>query len=226
MEGDHLLGRHYYYSAMLGKCIILWDDKYIRSPAAKLKRIYVMIAEGFFSYYCISHIISVKIWCKYSLLLLFLEKGRKEMFYLMMHSTHFILWLYGVGHMVKDHSDSERGNPLPQHGLLWLTARVLFICTITHTKNTGLVCYTYYLAIFLVHNTFQSCSISTWLDYKNISRIILTHLHYSLYYIIILVIAISSFVFLFQVIPVSLSISRIIFVTSIWRNFCGITDHF
>ena len=22
--------------------------------------------------------------------------------------------LYGVGHMVKDHSDSERGNPLPQ----------------------------------------------------------------------------------------------------------------
>ena len=24
-------------------------------------------------------------------------------------STHFILRLYGVGHMVKDHSDSERG---------------------------------------------------------------------------------------------------------------------
>ena len=33
------------------------------------------------------------------------------MFYLMMHSTHFILRLYGVGHMVNDHSDSERGNP-------------------------------------------------------------------------------------------------------------------
>ena len=30
------------------------------------------------------------------------------MFYLTMHSTHFILLLYGVGHMVKDHSDSER----------------------------------------------------------------------------------------------------------------------
>ena len=30
------------------------------------------------------------------------------MFYLMTHSTHFILRLYGVGHMVKDHSDSER----------------------------------------------------------------------------------------------------------------------
>ena len=33
------------------------------------------------------------------------EEGRKEMFYLTMHSTHFISQLYGVGH-VKDHSDS------------------------------------------------------------------------------------------------------------------------
>ena len=30
----------------------------------------------------------------------------------------FYLRLYGVGHMVKNHSDSERGNPLPPHGLL------------------------------------------------------------------------------------------------------------
>ena len=30
----------------------------------------------------------------------------------------FYLWLYGVRHMVKDHSDSERGNLLPTHGLL------------------------------------------------------------------------------------------------------------
>ena len=56
-------------------------------------------------------------------------RGRKETFYLTTHSTHFIygymerernvlfnnalntfyLWLYGVGHMVKDHSDSVRG---------------------------------------------------------------------------------------------------------------------
>ena len=34
--------------------------------------------------------------------------GRNEMFYLTTHSTHFILRLYGVRHMVKDHSDSER----------------------------------------------------------------------------------------------------------------------
>ena len=31
----------------------------------------------------------------------------------------FYLWLYGVRHMVKDHSDSERGIPLPPHGLLF-----------------------------------------------------------------------------------------------------------
>ena len=44
-------------------------------------------------------------------------QGRKEMFYLMTHSTHFYLRLYGIRHMVKDHSDSERGNPLPPDGL-------------------------------------------------------------------------------------------------------------
>ena len=32
----------------------------------------------------------------------------REMFYLTTHSTHFYLRLYGVRHMVKDHSDSER----------------------------------------------------------------------------------------------------------------------
>ena len=71
--------------------------------------------------------------------------GRKEMFYLMMHSTHFILWLYGVGHMVKDHSDSERGNPLPTHmGYSFrLTARVILYAPSHRQDSTyhGL-CYT------------------------------------------------------------------------------------
>ena len=31
----------------------------------------------------------------------------------------FFLRLYGVRHMVKDHSDSEKGNPLPPHRLLF-----------------------------------------------------------------------------------------------------------
>ena len=45
---------------------------------------------------------------------------------------------YGVRHMVKDHSDSERGNPLPPHGLLFsISSNGFFICIIldmiTHT---------------------------------------------------------------------------------------------
>ena len=56
------------------------------------------------------------------------------MFYLTTHSTHFILWLYSVGHMVKDHSDSKRGNPLPLHGLLFpINSKGSFICTIPQT---------------------------------------------------------------------------------------------
>ena len=32
----------------------------------------------------------------------------------------FYLRVYGIGHMVKNHSDSERKNLLPSHGLLFL----------------------------------------------------------------------------------------------------------
>ena len=61
-------------------------------------------------------------------------RGRKEMFYLTTNSTHFILRLYGVRHMVTDHSDSERGNPLPPHGLLFLiNSKGSFIYTIPQT---------------------------------------------------------------------------------------------
>ena len=43
----------------------------------------------------------------------------------------FYLQLYGIGHMVKDHSDSERVNSLLQHGLLFLiNSKGSFICTI------------------------------------------------------------------------------------------------
>ena len=46
----------------------------------------------------------------------------------------FYLRLYGVGHMVKDHSDSERENPLPPHRLLLsISIKGSFICTIPHT---------------------------------------------------------------------------------------------
>ena len=49
----------------------------------------------------------------------------------------FYLRLYGIGHMVKDHSD---GNPLPSHGLLFLiSSKGSFICTVPQTDS---LCYT------------------------------------------------------------------------------------
>ena len=46
----------------------------------------------------------------------------------------FYLRLYGVGHMVKDHLDSELGNPLLPHGLLFPnSSKGSFICTIPQT---------------------------------------------------------------------------------------------
>ena len=46
----------------------------------------------------------------------------------------FYLRLYGVKHMVKDHSDSEKGNPPPPHRLLLsINSKGSFICTIPQT---------------------------------------------------------------------------------------------
>ena len=56
------------------------------------------------------------------------------------HNT-FYLWLYGVTHMVKDHSDSERGNPLPPHRLLFpISSKGSFICRLDNTYHS--LCYT------------------------------------------------------------------------------------
>ena len=43
------------------------------------------------------------------------EKEGKEMFLFSDTLNTFYLRLYGVRHMVKDHSDSEKGNPLPPY---------------------------------------------------------------------------------------------------------------
>ena len=61
--------------------------------------------------------------------------GRKEGNVLFNDALNtFYLRLYGVRHMVKDHSDSEKGNPLPPHGLLFLiNSKGSFICTIPQT---------------------------------------------------------------------------------------------
>ena len=42
--------------------------------------------------------------------------------------------LYGVRHMIKGNSDSERGNPLPPHGLIFpIRSKGSCICIIRHT---------------------------------------------------------------------------------------------
>ena len=46
------------------------------------------------------------------------------------NATHFI-----YDYKVKDHSDSERGNPLPPHGLLFsISSKGSFICIIPQTR--------------------------------------------------------------------------------------------
>ena len=46
----------------------------------------------------------------------------------------FYLQLYSIRHMVKDHSDSEKGNPLPPHRLHFLiNSKFFFICIIPQT---------------------------------------------------------------------------------------------
>ena len=61
------------------------------------------------------------------------------------HTQHILFMLHGMGHMVKNHSYSERGNLLPpRHGLLFPnSSKYSFICTIPHMDSTyhGL-CYT------------------------------------------------------------------------------------
>ena len=61
--------------------------------------------------------------------------GRKEGNVLFNDALNtFYLRLYGVGHMVKDHSDSEKGNLLPPHRLLLsINSKGSFICTIPQT---------------------------------------------------------------------------------------------
>ena len=70
----------------------------------------------------------------------------------MTHSTHFILRLYGVGHMVKDYSESGRGNLLPPHSF-WLTARFLLYAPSHRLDRTyHSLCYTSRGALAVMRN--------------------------------------------------------------------------
>ena len=62
-------------------------------------------------------------------------KGRKEGNVLFNDALNtFYLLLYGIKHMVKNDSDSEKGNLLPPHRLLFtINSKGSFICTIPQT---------------------------------------------------------------------------------------------
>ena len=61
------------------------------------------------------------------------ERERKNLLFNDALNT-FYLRYYGVRHMVKDHSDSEKGNPLPPHRLLLsINSKGYFICIIPQT---------------------------------------------------------------------------------------------
>ena len=67
-----------------------------------------------------------------SYIYIYIYRGRNVLFNDALNT--FYLRLYGVRYMVKDHSDSERGNPLPPHRLLFpISSKGSFICTIPQT---------------------------------------------------------------------------------------------
>ena len=69
----------------------------------------------------------------------------REMFYSTTHSTHFIYSYMASDIWFKDHSDSEKGNPLPPHRLvLSINSKGSFICTISTDMitHTACLCYT------------------------------------------------------------------------------------
>ena len=81
------------------------------------------------------------------------------MFYLTTHSTHFSYGLYGVRHMVKDHSDSEKGNPLPPHRLLFPINSKGYFLAPSHRQDSichGL-CYTSRGALAGTRNHRNNC---------------------------------------------------------------------
>ena len=79
------------------------------------------------------------------------ERNGKEMLYLTTHSTHFI-YGYMASNIVKDHSDSEKGNP-PHILLFPINSKGSFICTIPQICTYHGLCYTNYGALAGTRNS-------------------------------------------------------------------------
>ena len=83
------------------------------------------------------------------------KEGRKEGNVLFNDTLNtFYLRLYGVRHMVTDHSDSERGNPLLPHGLLFPVSSKGSLYASSHRHNTyHSLCYTSHGALAGTRNS-------------------------------------------------------------------------
>ena len=87
------------------------------------------------------------------------KEEKKFLFYDALNTLY--LRLYGVGHMVKDHTDSERGNPLPPHGLLFpINSKGSFICTRERERNVLFndALNTFYLRLYGVRHMIKDHS--------------------------------------------------------------------
>ena len=72
--------------------------------------------------------------CSFDLSCRLLDKRERNVLFNDSFNTFYLL-LYVVRHMVKDHSDSEKGNPLPPHRLLLsINSKGSFICTTPETE--------------------------------------------------------------------------------------------
>ena len=83
------------------------------------------------------------------------KQGRKEMFYLTAHSTHFYLRLYDVRHRVNDHSDRKKETRCRHMGYSFrLAARVILYASSHRQDNTyHYRCYSSRGALFGTKNS-------------------------------------------------------------------------
>ena len=79
--------------------------------------------------------------------------GRKEGNVLFNDALNtFYLRFYGIGHMVKDNSDSERGNLLPSHGYSFELATRVLLYALSHRQNS-----TYHSLCYTSHGALARC---------------------------------------------------------------------
>ena len=72
----------------------------------------------------------------------------------------FYLRLYGARHMVKDHSDNERGNPLPPHRLLFPISTMVLLYASSHRQDNTYhgLCYTSRVLCGMAHIKIPCCA--------------------------------------------------------------------